>query len=513
MDQTKELGGQIPSVQPVQTLNENSKSTPLSSKLMLIILQVLILLSLFFLVKSFVFPSNIKWDASDLSIIFASLLAVSAAFFILAKFQIVLQDFSLKSEKMEKHVEERTTELLKINEHMRFEIHERKRVEGALKESEGRFRTIVREAAIGIAIIDKDGRMQESNPALQMMLGYLPLELEKVPFTQLLYPEDARKSKKMFNELLYGYRTDVRTEKRYIRKDGKIRWGSQSISLVREITGEPKFFIAMVEDVTERRLAEEKIRGYQEQLQSLASELSLSEERERRTLAGVLHDHIGQLLSMAKMKLEELQDSAVYRGLVSPIKEVHKMIEKSISYTRSLIFELSPPILYDVGFEATVEWLAEQMRQQHHLQVEVEAYGQTDQLDKEMRGLLFRAVRELLFNVIKHAQASRAKIKIQRSRGNLQVEVEDDGVGFKEQESLSEGTSHGFGLFSIRERITYFGGRLDIESLPGQGTRVTLRMPLKNRKNKDRQQGQVSAASLPSRAHDHAAPVKEVAAN
>jgi signal transduction histidine kinase len=261
------------------------------------------------------------------------------------------------------------------------------------------------------------------------------------------------------------------------------------------MAGEPQFFIAMVEDVTERRLAEAKICGYQEQLQSLASELSLSEERERRTMAEMLHDHIGQLLSLAKNKLEELQDPAVHLNPVAPIKEVHKLIEKSISYTRSLMFELSPPILYDVGFEATVEWLAEQMHDKQNLHVEVKASGQTHQLDKEMRGLLFRAVRELLFNVVKHAQANRVLVEIQRVKNNLQISVADDGLGFQEKDAIFTKTKQGFGLFSIRERITYFGGKLDIESHPGQGTKVTLTMPLKRRKNKGSEQ-KVSVPSL-----------------
>ncbi len=489
-------------------------STPLITKLVLITLQVLILLSLFHMIKTFLVPSTSEWTSSDILAVFLGLLATAVAFFILAKFQIVLQDFTLKSEKLEKHIDERTSDLLKINEDMRFEINERKRVEAALSESEGRFRTIIREAAIGIAIIGKNGRVHESNPALQLMLGYSPQEFQGLSFPQLLYPDDARKSKELFKELLYGYRTNARTEKRFVRKDGKIGWGRQSISLVRDVTGEPQFFIAMIEDVTERRLAEEKICSYQEQLQSLASELCLSEERERRTLAGMLHDHIGQLLSMAKMKLEELQESVLFRSLVSPIKEVHKMIENSINYTRSLIFELSPPILYDVGFEATVEWLAEQMTQQHHLHIEVKADGQTDQLDNEVRGLLFRAVRELLFNVIKHAKASRAIVKIQRAQNQLQVVVEDDGVGFQEEQvSLSAAPSHGYGLFSMRERITYFGGSLNIESHPGQGARVTLTMPMECKKKKGGHQGHVSADHRPSKFPSGDAPVQRIAAN
>ncbi len=120
----------------------------------------------------------------------------------------------------------------------------------------------------------------------------------------------------------------------------------------------------MIRDITERKASEEKIRVYEEQLRSLASELTLLEERERRRIANDLHDHIGQNLALSKIKLGELRAS-VSSSLVKPLHEIHGLIEQTIQYTRSLTFELSPPILYELGFEAAVEWLAEQIQEKH----------------------------------------------------------------------------------------------------------------------------------------------------
>ena len=274
-------------------------------------------------------------------------------------------------------------------------------------------------------------------------------------------------------------------ETRYLRKDGWIGWGRQSISLVRDAGGNPQFAIALFEDITERRESEEKIRTYQAQLQSLASELSLTEERERRRLATVLHDHIAQLLVVAKGKFEQMQESAIYRSLAKPMEEIRKLIEESIRYTRSLVFELSPPILYDLGFEPAMEWLAEHMEKQYGLVVHVENDDQPKPLDNEARVLLFRAVRELLFNVLKHAQASYARIRLLRDGEHLQVIVEDNGVGFApDQLEAKSGKMEGFGLFSIRERLNYFGGRMEIESTSGEVTRVILNLPLRTDKKK-----------------------------
>jgi signal transduction histidine kinase len=130
-------------------------------------------------------------------------------------------------------------------------------------------------------------------------------------------------------------------------------------------------------------------------------------------LATVLHDQIAQLLMVAKGKFEKMQESAIYRNLAKPIEEIRKLIEESIRYTRSLVFELSPPILYDLGFEPAMEWLAEHMEKQYGLVVHVEEDDQPKPLDNEARVLLFRAVRELLFNVLKHAQVSCARVVLQ----------------------------------------------------------------------------------------------------
>jgi signal transduction histidine kinase len=150
-----------------------------------------------------------------------------------------------------------------------------------------------------------------------------------------------------------------------------------------------------------------------------------------------------------------------------------------------LVFELSPPILYDLGFEPAMEWLAEHMQQQYGLVVEVEDDDQPKPLDNEARVLLFRAVRELLFNVLKHAQASCTKVRIKRVGEHLRIIVEDNGVGFAPDKLVaSSGKIEGFGLFSIRERLNYFGGRMEIESTPGEVTRVILSLPLRRDKKK-----------------------------
>jgi PAS domain S-box-containing protein len=350
-----------------------------------------------------------------------------------------------------------------------------------LRETERRFRKVFEEGAIGMALMDMDGNLMDANPALQKMLGYPKEELRQLSYKDYTHPTDLPSSTRLFKELAEGKRDAYTREKRYIHKDGRVVWGQVTVSLLRDVAGEPQFTIVMTEDITKRKRAEEEVRGYQEKLQSLATELSLTEERERRRLATDLHDHIGQALAISKIKLGVLQKSVTDEVVCKPVGEVRELIEKMIQDTRSLTFELSLPILYELGFESAVEWFAKHVRTQHGIQVDVQKDIKPIPMADEIKVLLFRFVRELMMNVVKHAQARRARVIISRSGGEINIKVEDDGVGFGAKSDLQtiQSSNGGFGLFSIRERLHYLGGRLEVESTDIKGTRVTLTVPLK----------------------------------
>ena len=349
----------------------------------------------------------------------------------------------------------------------------------ALRETEKRFRKVFEEAAVGMALMDMQGKMLDSNPALQKMLGYDKEELQQLSYKEYTHPKDLTTSKRLYIELMEGKRDSYTREKRYIRKDGRVVWGQVTVSLLRGPAGEPQYTIVMTEDITQRKLAEEEIRTYQVKLQSLASELSLTEERERRRLATDLHDHIGQALAISKIKLGVLQKSLTSEVLARPLSEVRELIENMIQDTRSLTFELSLPILYELGFESAVEWFAKYVRSQHGILVDVQKDMKPIPMDDEMKVLVFRFVRELMMNVVKHAQARHARVIIARNGEEVNIRVEDDGVGFAGPHYQTISSNGGFGLFSIRERLHYLGGRLEVESSDLQGTRVTLMVPLK----------------------------------
>jgi signal transduction histidine kinase len=251
-------------------------------------------------------------------------------------------------------------------------------------------------------------------------------------------------------------------------------------SFLRNPEGKPIGILGVTRDISERKRAEEKLHIYQEQLRSLASELSLTEQRERRRLATDLHDSIGQVLAISKIKLDALRSTVPLSPVAGDLDEVRELIGEAIEQTRSLTFDLSPPVLYELGLSAAVEAFVEKIQKLHGIQVHFTDDSQPKPLSEDTRVLLFRAVQELLINSIKHGRAKNARISTQRDGDRIRIEVKDDGIGF----DFSEIDSHAkktdkFGFFSIRERLHHLGGRFEIFSRPGQGTHATLVASLK----------------------------------
>ncbi len=243
--------------------------------------------------------------------------------------------------------------------------------------------------------------------------------------------------------------------------------------------------VADIRDITEWKDGETELRQHQDKLRILASEMSLSEERERRRIAADLHDRTVQNLALSRIKTGALRKSLSSEEGSTILTEIQALIDQTIHDTRSLVFELSPPVLYELGFEPAVEWLTEQMEARNGVTCVVLSDKRPKPLDKDLEVVLFQAVRELLANVGKHAKATRVKVELRRKENTVHVSVEDNGIGF--DVNLIGGWGNelgGFGLFSVRERLFLLGGRLEISSAPGSGTKITLVAPLGSAKGK-----------------------------
>lgn len=233
-------------------------------------------------------------------------------------------------------------------------------------------------------------------------------------------------------------------------------------------------------EISERRQAEQQLLHYQEQLRSLAAELALTEERERRRIATDLHDHVGQTLAVTQMKIDALGVLAEGQTERGYLDEISSFIDQMDDDIRSLTFELSPPVLHELGLAAGVRWQAEQLQAQYGIRISVTDDALAKPLNDDALALVFRAIRELLINVVKHARATSATVQLWRQDSQLHAVVQDDGVGFDPDAVGYNGTYPGFGLFSVRERMGSIGGALQIESTPGGGTRAHATAPLQH---------------------------------
>jgi signal transduction histidine kinase len=229
-------------------------------------------------------------------------------------------------------------------------------------------------------------------------------------------------------------------------------------------------------EVNRRREAERVLREQALQLRDLTAELTLVEQRERQRLAQLLHDGLQQWLVAARLRVASL-GRFQYPDVPENCREIAALLEQAIASSRSLSAELSPPILYSGGFLPALGWLARWMRETHHLTVALQVGASVGGMDESTTLLLFQAVRELLFNVVKHAGVQEAVVEVTQPDGQVCVTVTDQGKGFDPAQTPA-GASSGLGLAGIRRHLEYLGGTLEISSTAGEGSRFTLTVPL-----------------------------------
>jgi len=262
---------------------------------------------------------------------------------------------------------------------------------------------------------------------------------------------------------------------------------------LRESEARLRGFAGELERVVGKRTTE--LSQSQDRLRALAAELNLTEQRERQRLATELHDYLGQLLALSRMKLDLMKQYPMEEGMEKIFAELQAVTGKSLTYTRTLITQLSPPVLHEFGLAMALQWLADQM-QERDLNVVFQA-TQIPPLPEDQALLLFQSVRELLLNCLKHADVRQATLILKQLHGSLHITVSDQGMGFDPETVKlavkTAGASTGsFGLFSIRERMLSLGGRFDLKASPGKGTEATLVLPMTN-VSSERSEGDKSA--------------------
>lgn len=363
-----------------------------------------------------------------------------------------------------------------------LDITPRKQAELALKSERDKAQKYLDIAGVIFVVLDAKERILVLNTTGCEVLGYKEGEVLGRNWFDIAIPERMRDEVRgIFKSLMRGEIESVASyENPVTTKTGEERIIAWHNTVLRDEEGSIVGTLSSGEDITERKFAEEKLLEYQSHLRSLASELSRAEERERRRIATMLHDSISQSLVALKVKLEFLRESMESAHEKESLDPILEGLDGVIEETRSMTFELCPPILYDLGLEAGLEWLAEQFQAQQGIMVQFKDDLMPKPLEDDVRVILFQAARELLMNIAKHAQARAVELNVERNGSEIRINVRDDGVGFNPSViDVRWSESTGFGLFSIRERLKHIGGRIFINTAEGEGTSITLAASLK----------------------------------
>lgn len=348
----------------------------------------------------------------------------------------------------------------------------------ALRASEERYRKLLEAAPDPMAVYDQKWRVSYLNPAFTKVFGW---DTDDLSGNQSLFmPAGLQEQERDALRGVLAGREFSERETRRLTKSGQAKEVSLSAALLRGVKGHASGAVVTFRDITERKQAERELLAKQAQLRKLTMELTASEERQRKAIAEDLHDSVSQNLATGLLNLRIARDGASNPENAEELDGVCQVLNQALLDTRSLTFEISPPVLYDYGLAAGLEWLAESIQQRHGLQVTFNEESGIPSINENISVTLFRASRELLINAVKHSQAKQAELSISAEHGQVVVKVADNGVGFDAQLQRT-GSPQGFGLFSIRERLELLGGSMTIESPLGEkesGVSITLRAPL-----------------------------------
>jgi PAS domain S-box-containing protein len=358
------------------------------------------------------------------------------------------------------------------------DVTERRRAEETIRKTSELLERIFSDTHVLLAYMDTDFNFLRVNPAYAKADGRTPDFFSgKNHFD--LYPDS--ENERIFRKVVKIGLPFTACSKAFVypaHPERGVTYWDWTLHPTKDPKGRVDGLLLTLFDVTEWKHADDKIKKYQAQLQSLAERLAVLQERERKRIAEVLHDEVGQALSIARMKLSAAEQRAADPKNARPLSEAAALIGEAIQKTRLLTLDLHPPVLKELGLERAVAELCRRFGGEHDVDCRFERRGNAG-MNSDTAAFVYRAVRELMLNAVKHARAQNIAVGITTGSDSVRVRVSDDGRGMPRRWDALDPSHGGFGLFSIRERLTRLGGSIQIRSAPGKGSAVELIVPSK----------------------------------
>jgi two-component system sensor histidine kinase UhpB len=358
------------------------------------------------------------------------------------------------------------------------DITERKQSEEALRASEERFRRAFDLGLIGMALTTPSKGCLEVNDELCRILGYEREELLRLEWPDITHPDDLAAEVAAFNRVMAGEIDSYSLDKRWIRKDGRTVASIMAARCVRRADGSVDYFIGLVQDITERKRAEDELRRSEAERGRLLRQVVQAQEDERRRIALEMHDQFGQQLSALLLKLSALRrDRGQHADLANDLASLEAIARRLDADLELLVWRLRPTVLDDLGLAPALTNYVNRWSDQFEVHTELDVRGiDRDRLTSDIETALYRIMQEALHNIAKYARASRVAVLLEGDADRLSLIVEDNGIGFDVDRWV--GSDHRFGLTGMRERAALLGGTLDIESVPGKGATIVARIPI-----------------------------------
>ena len=381
---------------------------------------------------------------------------------------------------LEERVKESTNDLRETNRQLEKEIEHSRKVEDALRESEERYSLAQELANVGSWDWNMETGELEWSQQIEPLFGFKSGEFKKTyeDFMECVHPDDRKSVTESVNASINEGKNYL-IEHRIIWPDGSVKWVLESGDVIKDDRGTPLRMLGIVEDITDRKIAEEKLHESRQQLHNLAMHLQNVREKERKEIARDIHDELGQILSTINLDLLWIKKRcSKEESLIKKIEDLSGLVDNAIDSVQKISSQLRPPVLDDLGLISAIEWLAQNFESRSDIKCNIIFNPKELDLNDKLSLALFRVIQESMTNVIRHSGATELSLSLSVGNDKIELIIEDDGKGIEESH-ISDPMS--LGLIGMRERITPWKGEMVISGKKGEGTKVYISIPRNER--------------------------------